>query len=159
MNTFHSTCTTKFSSAFNRYPNRLTKLKVFYKGYFRHKKSKLALNFLAFLLDPSRKNGLWLIDDGIVGVQQILSQQIYSQLHVITNYGSRSPLFFSRTSFSLRDLNTSLLTRRCVDWILLDWNFKTLVWKGGLGVLPRKILKTKKAGEAISGHFAGAILP
>ena len=43
------------------------KLKVFYKGYFRHKKgcftdnltkieSKLALNFLAFLLDPSRKN-------------------------------------------------------------------------------------------------------
>ena len=27
------------------------------------------------------------------------------------------------------------------------------------GVLPRKILKTKKAEEAISGHFAGAILP
>ena len=34
-----------------------------------------------------------------------------------------------------------------------------LVWKGGLGVLPRKILKTMKAGEAISGHFVGAILP
>ena len=31
--------------------------------------------------------------------------------------------------------------------------------EGGLGVLPLKILKTKKAGEAISGHFAGAILP
>ena len=28
-----------------------------------------------------------------------------------------------------------------------------------MGVLPRKILKTKKAGEAISGHFAGVILP
>ena len=34
-----------------------------------------------------------------------------------------------------------------------------LVWKGYAGVLPRKILKTKKAGEAISGHFVGAILP
>ena len=31
--------------------------------------------------------------------------------------------------------------------------------EGGLGVLPQKILKTKKAGEAISGHFVGAILP
>ena len=30
---------------------------------------------------------------------------------------------------------------------------------GGAGVLPRKILKTKTAGEAISGHFVGAILP
>ena len=31
---------------------------------------------------------------------------------------------------------------------------------GGGGVLPRKILKTKKAGEAISGHhFVAAILP
>ena len=29
----------------------------------------------------------------------------------------------------------------------------------GLGVLPRKILKTNKAGEAISGHFLRAILP
>ena len=71
MNTFHSTCTTKFSSAVNTHPSRLMKLKVFYKGYFRHKKgcftdnltkfkskikSKLALNFIAFLLDPSRKN-------------------------------------------------------------------------------------------------------
>ena len=28
-----------------------------------------------------------------------------------------------------------------------------------MGVLPPKILKTKKAGEAISGHFVGAILP
>ena len=27
------------------------------------------------------------------------------------------------------------------------------------GVLPRKILKTKKAGEAISGHFVRTILP
>ena len=26
-----------------------------------------------------------------------------------------------------------------------------------MGVLPRKILKTKKAGKAISGHFVGAI--
>ena len=38
-----------------------------------------------------------------------------------------------------------------------------LVWKGGggggLGVLPRKILETKKAGEAISGHYVEAILP
>ena len=33
------------------------------------------------------------------------------------------------------------------------------VLEGGWGVLPRKILKTKKAGEAISGHFVGAILP
>ena len=68
MNTFHSICTTKFYSAVNRHPSRLMKLKgFFYKGYFRHKKgcftdnltkikSKLALNFLAFLLDPSRKN-------------------------------------------------------------------------------------------------------
>ena len=30
---------------------------------------------------------------------------------------------------------------------------------GGEGGLPRKILKTKKGEEAISGHFAGAILP
>ena len=30
---------------------------------------------------------------------------------------------------------------------------------GGGGVLPRKKLKTKKAGEAISGHFVAAILP
>ena len=30
--------------------------------------------------------------------------------------------------------------------------------EGGSGVLPQ-ILKTKKAGEAISGHFVGAILP
>ena len=30
---------------------------------------------------------------------------------------------------------------------------------GGPGVLPQKILKTKKAEEAISGHFAGALLP
>ena len=28
-----------------------------------------------------------------------------------------------------------------------------------MGVLPRKILKAKKAGVAISGHFVGAILP
>ena len=35
------------------------------------------------------------------------------------------------------------------------------MWKGGggSGVLPRKILKTKKAGEAISGHFVRTILP
>ena len=33
------------------------------------------------------------------------------------------------------------------------------MWKGGLGVLPQKILKTKKAGEAISGHFVRTILP
>ena len=31
--------------------------------------------------------------------------------------------------------------------------------EGGAGVLPWKILKTKKAGEAISGHFVGPILP
>ena len=31
--------------------------------------------------------------------------------------------------------------------------------EGGAGVLRRKILKTKKAGEAIYGHFVGAILP
>ena len=30
---------------------------------------------------------------------------------------------------------------------------------GGPGVLPRKKLKTKKAGEAISGHFVKTILP
>ena len=34
-----------------------------------------------------------------------------------------------------------------------------LVWKGVRGSSPRKILKTKKAEEAISGHFEGAILP
>ena len=34
-----------------------------------------------------------------------------------------------------------------------------VIWKGGTGVLPRKILKTTKAGEAISGHFVGTILP
>ena len=28
-----------------------------------------------------------------------------------------------------------------------------------MGVLPRKILKTKRAGEATSGHFVGALLP
>ena len=37
-------------------------------------------------------------------------------------------------------------------------NYKS--WSGrGVLVLSRKILKTKKAGEAISGHFVGAILP
>ena len=43
---------------------------------------------------------------------------------------------------------------------MLDWRFKTSVGKGGggWGVLPQKILKTKKA-EASSAHFAGAILP
>ena len=34
-----------------------------------------------------------------------------------------------------------------------------LIWKGGMGVFPRKILNTKKAGEAISGHFVRTILP
>ena len=38
-----------------------------------------------------------------------------------------------------------------------------LIWKGGggggPGVLPRKILKSKNAGEAISGHFVRTILP
>ena len=34
-----------------------------------------------------------------------------------------------------------------------------LIRKGGPGVLPRKFLKTKKAGEAISGHFVRTILP
>ena len=39
-------------------------------------------------------------------------------------------------------------------------NFITFIGlEGGAGVLTRKILKTKKAGEAISGHFVGAILP
>ena len=28
-----------------------------------------------------------------------------------------------------------------------------------MGVLPQKILKTKKAGEAIAGHFLRTILP
>ena len=44
-------------------------------------------------------------------------------------------------------------------WAVLDSKTKTHIWKGGAGVLPWKILKTKKAEEAISGHFAGAILP
>ena len=37
-----------------------------------------------------------------------------------------------------------------------------LTWKvggGGYGGPPQKILKTKKAGEAISGHFVRTILP
>ena len=64
MNTFHSTCTTKLSSAVNRHSIRLMKLKVFYKGYFRLKKGcftdnltkvKSKLAFLAFLLDPGLK--------------------------------------------------------------------------------------------------------
>ena len=38
---------------------------------------------------------------------------------------------------------------------MISWSGR----EGGGGVLPRKILKTKKAGEAISGHFVGAILP
>ena len=33
-----------------------------------------------------------------------------------------------------------------------------LILKGGSGVLPQKILKTNKEGEAISGHFARVIL-
>ena len=65
------------------------KIKGFYKGYFRQNKgcfteiltkikSKLTSIFLAFfLLDPA------LTDDFMVGVKQILSQQIYSKL--ITN--------------------------------------------------------------------------
>ena len=31
--------------------------------------------------------------------------------------------------------------------------------EGGTGVHPQKILKTNKAGEAISGHFLRPILP
>ena len=34
-----------------------------------------------------------------------------------------------------------------------------LILKGETGVLPRKILKTNKGGEAISGHFLRANLP
>ena len=33
------------------------------------------------------------------------------------------------------------------------------MWKGGTGALPRKFLKTKKAADAISGHFVRTILP
>ena len=41
----------------------------------------------------------------------------------------------------------------------LKYKSHFLIWKGGPGVLPRKILKSKKAGEAISGHFVRTILP
>ena len=34
-----------------------------------------------------------------------------------------------------------------------------LIWKGEGGVLLRKFLKIKNAGEAISGHFVRTILP
>ena len=34
-----------------------------------------------------------------------------------------------------------------------------LIFKGGTGALPRKILKINKAGEANSGHFLKVILP
>ena len=38
--------------------------------------------------------------------------------------------------------------------------FSNFEWGwGGAGVLPRKILKTNKAEEAISGHFLRANLP
>ena len=69
------------------------KLKVFHKGYFRQNKgcfieiltkikSKLMSIFLVFLSDPDLEIPA-MIDDGMVGVQKILSQQIYS--HLITN--------------------------------------------------------------------------
>ena len=37
--------------------------------------------------------------------------------------------------------------------------YNTLLKGGGSGGRPQKFLKTKKGEEAISGHFAGAILP
>ena len=69
------------------------KLKIFYKGYFRQNKgcfieilskitSKLTSNSLVFLSDPDLKIHVT-IDDGMKGVQQILSQKLYSPL--ITN--------------------------------------------------------------------------
>ena len=44
---------------------------------------------------------------------------------------------------------------------MLDVKFSSLEGGGGMGVPSWKILKTKRAGEAISGHFffVGAILP
>ena len=69
------------------------KLKVFYKGYFRQNKgyfieiltkikSKSMSNFRVILSDPDLLIPA-MIDDGMVHVQKILSQQIYS--HLITN--------------------------------------------------------------------------
>ena len=37
--------------------------------------------------------------------------------------------------------------------VLKNKSHNVLIVKGGSGVLPRKILKTNTAGEAISGHF------
>ena len=97
----------------------------------------------------------------MVGVQQILSQQINSQL--ITNCGSRTPLFSPRTSFSLFGLEY-LTSNQVLCWLnIVGLKIETIRLKGGLGVLPPppppKKIKTKKAGEDISGHFVGAILP
>ena len=69
------------------------KLQVFYKGYFRQNKvcfieiltklkSKLMSNFQVFLSDPDLQI-LAMIDGGMVGLQKILSQKIYS--YIITN--------------------------------------------------------------------------
>ena len=43
--------------------------------------------------------------------------------------------------------------------VVLKNKSQTLNLEGGLKVFPRKILKTNKAGEAISGHILRAILP
>ena len=69
-------------------------------------------------------------------------------------------LSFPHTSFFTPRLEY-LISNQVLCWLnIVGLKFKTLSWKGGgLGVLPRKILKTKKAEEAISGHFAGASLP
>ena len=61
--------------------------------------------------------------------------------------------------YSLVESRTFLL-KACVEQCL-DWKINHILSNldGGCGVLPRKILKTKKAGEAISGHFVKTILP
>ena len=51
------------------------------------------------------------------------------------------------------------LTYFVLSWVGLKINPIFSKVEGGTGVLPRKILKTKKAAEAISGHFVRTILP
>ena len=69
------------------------------------------------------------------------------------------PLSFFRTSFFTPRLEY-LTSNQVLCWLnIAGLKFYNISLKGGMGVFSRKILKTKKAGEAISGHFAVAILP
>ena len=90
----------------------------------------------------------------MIGVPKIHTQQNKSQIR------RKSLLFLiNKTSY----VSLSFLLNRLAlskSWIEKKIIFHSSEWGGGgTGVHPRKILSSKNAGDAISSHFAVAILP